>query len=205
MQTRVGATQFFTVGAGGAAHAAGTILKRSRGAAPLVLALAAGGCWSGPNALVQPPGEPRLIESGIQVHSTIDRARIETVDEPMRTVTLRPPGESASRSYRVAPSVKLDSLRVGDLVHASLTEDLAVYVPRDGHIPRQDGSASPQLPDARILTVDRSYRLLTVRFADGRKDTFKVGLGVKVDDMQPGDAILIRPVEIDRLSVRGQE
>jgi hypothetical protein len=49
--------------------------------------------------------------------------------------------------------------------------------------------------DAQVLSVDPSYRLMTLHFPDGRDETLKVSRQVKLDEMEPGDEVSIRPVE----------
>ena len=51
-----------------------------------VLALSA--CWTAPVATVQPKGEPRLIQGGIDVESVKNPAIVHSVDTSVRTVAL---------------------------------------------------------------------------------------------------------------------
>jgi hypothetical protein len=45
---------------------------------------------------------------------------------------------------------------------------------------------------ARVILVDRSYRLLTVMFEDGRTQTFKVPLPDTLEIIERGDNALVR-------------
>lgn len=56
--------------------------------------------------------------------------------------------------------------------------------------------------DARVLVADRSYRVLTVQYPNGQTDAFKVGLRTPMKDIEAGDAVVIRPVEIIEAHVR---
>ncbi len=168
---------------------------------PLVVlaTLSASGCWAPPRADVQPRGEPGLIEAGIRVESVVDPAIVQSVDVPSRTLVLVSNLRRSGQPYRVDPKVSgLSRLRAGDGVRATVIDDLSVYV-----LPADNGSGphSDSLrPDARVLSVDRSYRLLTVQYPDGHDETFKVRREVELRKMQPGDAVLMRPVELIALS-----
>lgn len=51
-------------------------------------------------------------------------------------------------------------------------------------------------PEARVLVVDPSYRLLTVQYPSGRTETFKIRLRTRINDIEPGDAVTIHPVGV---------
>jgi hypothetical protein len=158
------------------------------------------GCWTVPVATVQPKGEPRLIQSGIAVKSVKRPAIVQSIHRDAREITLLDGRERATVSYKVSPAVRnLSRLQVGDKVRATVDEQLTVYVLRDGEAPPPGIEGSLQNVDARVLLVDPSYRLLTVRYPDGYDETFKVGESVKLGEMAPGDAVSITPVEAIKL------
>jgi hypothetical protein len=168
----------------------------------VVAALAQSGCWSPPVANVQPKGEPRLIESAIVVESVKSHATIQSLDPQSRSITLLSPGETRPVTYSVGPHVgTLDRLKAGGRVRATVGEELTVYVQRDGRPPDTDGL--PSDVDARVLSVDRSYRLLTLRFPNGGDETFKVSGRVRLDEMEAGDAVSIRPIQATALRPKG--
>jgi starvation-inducible outer membrane lipoprotein len=45
-----------------------------------ITALILTGCWTPPNANVQPKGEPRLIQSGVSVEFVQEQATVQAVD-----------------------------------------------------------------------------------------------------------------------------
>jgi hypothetical protein len=152
------------------------------------MALVVAGCWSAPVANVQPHGEARLIQSAIPVKSVKDTAVVSSVDRSAGTIVLRTPGKAETSTYRLGPKVSgLEDIKVGDVVQATVAEDLTVYLLRDGQLP--DGTVSV---DARVLAVDPSYRLLRVQYPDGQNETFKVPLGTKLEQMESGDSVVIR-------------
>ena len=154
------------------------------------------GCWSAPTATVQPRGESRLIEGAIAVESQKPPAVIQSIDPDAHEMTVRAQAQTGPVTYRVSPAVRnLSGLQAGDSVRATVAEELTVYVSRDGQNQPSGTDGSPQTVDARVLSVDRSYRLLTLRFPDGYDETFKVSSSVKLDEMEAGDAVSIIPVE----------
>jgi len=172
---------------------------------PVVAALSLAGCWTPPTANVQPPGPPRLIQKGIVVRSVVRNAVVQSVDPDTRRVVMQVSGTPGTEVYRAGPNVSaLDHLTPGAKVSARVAEQLTVYVSPDGRLPGDNGT-TPAGTQAKVLSVDPSYRLLTLQQADGRTQTFKVGLEVELKQMQSGDAVMIQaPREIVSLSVRGR-
>jgi hypothetical protein len=158
-------------------------------------------CWTAPTVNVQPKREPRVIQGGIVVESVKDSATVRSVDIATRTVVVLIPGDSAEIAYKAGPEVSdLERIRAGDRVRAKVAEELTVYVLRDGRLP---GAAGPETieANARVLIVDPSYRLLTLQYPDGHKETFKVGLDVRLLQMEAGDAVVIRTIAAVDLKV----
>ena len=160
-------------------------------------------CWTPPNADVRPPGPSRLIQKGIVVISTLPRATVQSVDAQTRTIVLEVPGTPGLHSYRAGQQVSdLDRLRAGARVRATVSEELTVYVSSDGELPGTDGTPARKAPTARILSLDPSYRVMTLQKPDGQTEDFKVGLEVRLGQMQAGDQVLIQAPEIVSLSLR---
>ena len=169
---------------------------------PPLFALASvlAGCWTAPVATVQPNGEARLIQGGIGVQSVKEAAIVSSVDRNAGTIVLRTPGSAENSNYKVGPKVSsLDDITVGEVVQATVTEELTVYVLRDGQLP---GAGAPAV-HARVLAVDPSYRLLKLQYPDGENETIKVPLGTKLEQMEAGDSVVIRPVEVIALRRKG--
>jgi hypothetical protein len=174
-----------------------------RSSVALSVALALTGCWTAPVASVQPKGEPRLIQDGIAVKALKSSAIVRSVDATARRIVLSTPSDAAAVSYRVGPEVRaLDRIRVGDEVRATIAEELAVYVLRDGRLLRPGGATEAIASNARVLSVEPSYRLLTLQFPNGHTETLKVDRRVRLDEMAAGDEVVIRPVEILALQKR---
>jgi hypothetical protein len=168
----------------------------------LVAALLLGGCWTAPSADVRPPGPPRVIQKGILVTSVMRGAVVQSVDPDTRKIVLQAPGTTGTQVYRAGPNVSdLGHLTPGAKVRTKVAEELTVYVSPDGRLPGDEGKSSAGT-QAKVLSVDPSYRLLTLQRPDGRSQTFKVGLEVELNQMQSGDDVMIQaPGEIVSLSM----
>lgn len=153
--------------------------------------MALSGCWTAPSASVRPAGEPRVVAGTIQAEGLSTYAKVESVDRADGILGLRVSG--VTLYYGIGPRVRnLGSVHIGDEIRATIEEVLTVYVP-------QPGKQGRRPPDARVLVVDPSYRLLRVQYADGGTGTFKVGLHVPMTGIEAGDAVTIHPVEVVEL------
>lgn len=173
---------------------------------PLVSLAAAAllsGCWTPHNANVRPPGPPRVIQTGIVVNSALRHAIVQSVDAEKRTIVVQIPGTPGVHSYRAGLQVPdLNRLQAGARVRATVSEELTVYVSHDGRLPGSDGVPGGTESTAKILSLNPSYRVLTLQSRDGETQAFKVGLEVRLGQMQAGDEVLIRAPEIVSLAVR---
>ena len=135
-----------------------------------VFALTLTGCWTPPNANVQPAGKPGLIQGGIPVDIIQYPVTVEAVDADRRTISLKNAGGS-TKIFTVTESVQnFDQVKVGDLVKATVKAELSVYILDHGRLPNANGTTRPKTINfnAKVLTVDPSYRLLTLQFTNGR-------------------------------------
>lgn len=165
-------------------------------------ALTLTGCWTTPNAQVQPVGQPGLIQRGIMVESVKNPMTVAAID-PGHTITFKKP-DGAMAWYPLAPNLKkAEKVKAGDLVQPTMKESLDVYLLVNGRVPFAKGSSSGEVinTNAKVLLVDPSYRLLTLQYPDGSSETFKVGLEVKLRQMAPGDSVKVRTVEVTALSI----
>ena len=160
------------------------------------------GCWTPPTADTRPGGPSRIVDQRIIVRSMLPLAIVQSVDPATRTIVMQKSDASASRAYRVAPTVPdLTHISVGVKVCATVSEELTVYVSPDGRLPGAEVPSAATASKARVLSVDPSYRLLTLQDADGATETFKVGLKARLAQMQAGDDVMIQPLEVVSLSM----
>jgi len=145
-----------------------------------------------PSAGVIPSGNPRTVEGGIAIERVADPAKVEGVDRAARTVVLSAPGFPLA-TYNIGQGVlNWGDFQVGDRVRARIEEVLTVYV----------APVNGRPPDARVLVVDPSYRLLTVQYPNGLTEIFKLGLHTRMEGIEAGDSVTIRPVEVIEMRVQ---
>jgi len=176
--------------------------------AALMAACAAclGGCSTAPTAAPplngQARGQTRLIMEGVAVQSVRDALVVRSVDGATRTVIAMDPENHTETAYRAGPDVSnLDRIRPGDRIRATVAQRLTVLAgPGSGRV--ADEGAYCVDADARVLAVEPSYRLLTLQYPDGHRETFKVGIDVRLTRMAPGDGVLIRTVDTLALQVQ---
>jgi hypothetical protein len=177
--------------------------RRCRRAFPIVgVAAFLSGCWVPPSADVHPAAQPGVVAGVIEVERVADLARVVSIDRHAGTLRLSEPGIPVIVA-RIGRAVRhADTVRAGDEVRVTIKEALTVYIPSGIGGTAPDAAARSRGPDARVLVVDPSYRLLTVRYASGRKETFKVGLHTPMQVMAPGDSVAIRSQAVIDLHVR---
>lgn len=164
----------------------------------LWLAVAAGmlclsGCWMPPMAVLRQSVPPGPLGT-LQVETDVSYARIESVDCGARTVTLR--ALEPAGTYAVGSRVRnWESLRTGDAVNARIRLELAVYIPA--------ATDDPHRPAARVLNVDQSFRVITLQYASGASDDFKVDLKSPLRAVMPGATVDIHPLEVTSLGAMG--
>ncbi len=153
------------------------------------------GCWQAPRADVHPSGEPRVIQRSVAVES-IRSGIAHSVDPTARTIALLKPGDTAPQIYALASGTPVGAIKPGERVRLTLAERLTVYVQGVGEVAPEADGISPNSSDAKVLSVDRSYRLLTLLRTDGRRETFKVAVNVKLSEMQPGDDVAVESMQV---------
>jgi len=161
----------------------------------IIMVLSLSGCWTPPNANVQPGGEPRLIQGGVSAERSDVRAMVQTVDASARSLTLKF-SDGTVVTCAVSPQVKnFDQIKAGDQVRVTLAEKLAIYVLKDGQLPGAGGMEETIPVIARVQVVDPSYRLLTLQYLNGQTEIMKASLDAKLMEMQPGDAVALESAE----------
>lgn len=159
------------------------------------------GCWTPPNAHVQPPGEPRLIQSGVPASNNHARAVVESVETAQRILNLKLAGVTAV-TCAVSPSVEnLGQVQAGDEILVDLDLKLAIYVLKDGRLPGPDGKEEVIPFIAQVQSVDPSYRLLRMQYLNGKTDELKAGQEAKLMEMQPGDAVVLQSAEATKIKI----
>ena len=155
-----------------------------------------------PSASVRPHGKPRVIEEGIEVDQVADSATVESVDYATRTLALSARGTRLP-AYKIGRGVtNWIDVHAGDRVSATIKAVLTVYVAAANESGNPNAGVVSRAPDARVLVVDPSYRLLTVQYTNGGTETFKIGVHTRMKGIEAGDSVAIRPLEVIELRVR---
>jgi hypothetical protein len=176
------------------------ILKLASAALLPAALLLLAGCWTPPNANVQPKGQPGLIQDRIAVESIKEPATVQSVDAAARTLTLKFSNHTRA-TYKVGAQVKnFAQVQTGSQVEVAVNEELAVYLLVNGRLP--DGTTAETLGvNARVLLADPGYRLLTLQYPDGQNEVFKPGPGTRLEQMAPGDSVVVRPGEVTSIHI----
>jgi hypothetical protein len=169
-----------------------------------ITALLLTGCWTPPNANIQPKGEARLIQSEVSVESVQEQATVQAVDASQRIIRLKLSDGSlitCKVSQRVANFGQIQS---SDKVKVTLAEELAVYVLKDGRLPITGGTDEAVNFNAKVQSVDPSYRLLTLQYSNGQTEVLKTDLNAKLLEMQAGDAVVLQTAEAKAIRIQKQ-
>jgi hypothetical protein len=169
-----------------------------------VIALALTGCWTPHNDNVQPAGKPGLVQSGIPVQIIQEPVTVTAIDASRRTITLKR-DDGTAKIFTIGEAVKnLDEVKVGNIIKAEVKAELSVYILDNGRLPNADGTTRPKTINfnAKVLQVDPSYRILTLRFSNGHTMTIKAGLDVMLEKMAPGDDVVMRSSEVTAITIK---
>jgi hypothetical protein len=167
-----------------------------------VLALALAGCWTPPVANVQPKGDARLIQRAIPVVAVKNGVTVQSVDAERQTIILNFADGTTSTVGSGAAVANLSKIRAGDKIRATVAQELSVYVLRGGQLPGADGKLEFIKSDAKVLSIEPSYRLLTLQYPNRRVETLKVGLDADLHSMEAGDDVVIETTQLLALRVQ---
>lgn len=144
-------------------------------------------------------------------------ARVTAIDTAKRKVTLLGP-DGDKVTVKVGPeAVNFDQIRVGDLVNATVTEELVVYLDEEG-APPPDGSAAmvalapkgaqpgglvaeTTQVTATIMAIDTIARTATLQFEDGSSQTLRVRDDIDLSKHDVGERVVFQVTEMVALSV----
>jgi len=178
--------------------------------------LALTSCSSTPKA--PPPAEETTglsyqegVPGGVLVNTLKVSARVTAIDKGERKATLLGP-DGEKFTVKVGPeAVNFDQVRVGDLVNATVTEQLVVSL-SDKDAPPVGGesgvvmlapkgarpgglAAGTTTVTAKVTAIDQKKRTATLRFEDGRTKTFAVRSDVDLKHRKVGEQVVFRVTE----------
>ena len=160
------------------------------------------------------------VPGGVMVNTVDMSARVTAIDTANRKVTLLGP-DGDKVTVKVGPeAVNFDQIRVGDLVNATVTEALVVYLDEEGASPPDGSAAMVALAPkgaqpaglvaettqvtATVKTIDPTNRTATLEFGDGSTKTFPVRDDIDLSRRKVGEKVVFQITEMIAISVKKQ-
>ena len=177
-------------------------------------------------ATTTPPPPPQVsgttavqegVPGGVSVNSVEVTAKVTAIDKKNRKVTLLLP-EGDKETVKVPPeAANFDQIGVGDLVKATLTQQVVIYLDEEGAaIPdgyaagvalapkgAQPGGIVAQAVKvtATVTAIDRTNRTATLEFDDGSVKSFPVRDDIDLNQRRVGEKVVFLVTESVALSV----
>jgi hypothetical protein len=160
------------------------------------------------------------VPGGVFVNTVDVSARVTAIDKTKRKLTLLAP-DGEKHTVAVGPeAVNFDQIKVGDLVKATVTEELVIFMDDEG-APSAEGEAgvvalAPKGAQpgglvaqtaqviGTVVAIDRTNRTATLRFDDGATETFPVRDDIDLNQHEVGERVVFRVTEMVAISVEKQ-
>jgi hypothetical protein len=158
------------------------------------------------------------VPGGVLVGTYQETATVTAVDKEKRKITLAA-ADGSQAVFKAGPDVvNFDQIQVGDHVKATVTQQLVVYVRKNGE-PSTDGAATTValapvgakpgafVADtveitAKVTEIDLKHHTATLQFPDGSKKSFDVRPDVDLANQSVGQDVVIRTTEALAISVQ---
>ena len=157
------------------------------------------------------------VPGGVTVNSVEVTAEVTAIDTKNRKVTLLLP-DGEKETVNVPPeAVNFDQVRVGDLVKATLTEKVVIYLDEEGaSVPDGYAAGVALAPKgaqpggvvaeavkvtATVTAIDQVKRTATLRFDDGTTKTLTVRDDIDLSKRKVGEKVVFIVTEMVALSV----
>jgi hypothetical protein len=157
------------------------------------------------------------LPGGVIVNTLDVSSRVTAIDTSNRKLTLLGP-DGDKFTVKVGPeAVNFDQIRVGDLVNATVTEELVVYLDEEGaSVPDRAAAMVALAPKgaqpgglvaetvqvtATVTAIDRTNRTATLQFEDGSSKTFPVRDDIDLSKRKVGEKVVFRATEMIAISV----
>ncbi len=182
--------------------------------APLLLlpaALLLAGCWTNPYTIQPATGSPAFKGSMVFVDSHSAVATVASVDAASRQIVLHYTDGTSTTNIAGPEIINFDKIKAGDVVKGTVAEEIGIFIIKNGPPPSTDtgvliqGAAKGANPagvmvttidmNARVIMADRSYRMLTLKYANGQIKTFKVPLPYTLEHVAAGDDVVMRATQ----------
>jgi hypothetical protein len=169
------------------------------------------GCKTPPANPLATQSSPSLAGGTTVVKTSHEKAVVTDIAQGRSTLGLRS-SAGTTTTCKVAPQVaNLGQIQIGDKVKATLADAVTIFLVKNGPPPPagagvtvagtpeggQPASVLLQTTDsqAKVVNVDRSYRLLKLEYADGSRKEYKVALPDTLLGVQKGDEAVVRATE----------
>lgn len=157
------------------------------------------------------------VPGGVFVNTVEVSAKVTAVDTANRKLTLLlPDGEKTT--VKLGPeAINFDQIQTGDLVKATLTEELVVYLDEEGATAPDGAAAMVALAPkgaqpgglvaeavqvtATVTAIDPAKRTATLRFEDGHTKTFPVRDDIDLSQRKVGEKVVFLVTEMIAISV----
>jgi hypothetical protein len=157
------------------------------------------------------------VPGGVFVNTLDVSAKVTAIDTSNRKLTLLGP-DGDKFTVKVGPeAINFDQIRVGDMVNATLTEELVVYLDEEGTSAPDGSAAMVKLAPkgakpvgivagtvqvtGTVTTIDRINRTATLRFEDGNTKTFPVRDDIDLSRRKVGEKVVFQVTEMIAISV----
>jgi Cu/Ag efflux protein CusF len=189
-------------------------------AAPLAITTNAGASQPAPAS----GGHSVIVEEGVPGGTIVDtmevNAKVTAIDTEQRMLTLMTP-EGNEFNLRVGPeAVNFDQIQVNDVVTATVTKELIVFLDEEGAA-APDGAAEmvalapkgaqPGAVAAKtvqvtgtVTKIDATNRTATLRFENGQEKTFAVRDDIDLSKRTVGERVVFQVTEMLTIGVEKQ-
>lgn len=157
------------------------------------------------------------VPGGVFVNTVEMSAKVTAIDASNRKLTLLGP-DGDKFTVKVGPeAINFDQIRVGDMVNATLTEELVVYLDEEGAPSRDKAAAVVKLAPkgakpggivaktlqvtAKVTAIDQANRTATLQFKGGSTKTFPVRDDIDLSQRKVGEQVVFRVTEMIAISV----
>lgn len=160
------------------------------------------------------------VPGGVFVNTVDVSAKITAIDAANRKVTLLGP-DGKEFTVTVGPeAANFDQLRVGDLLNATVTEELVVFLGEESSAASDGAAAVVALAPkgeqpggvvaetmqvtATIKAIDPTRRTATLELEDGSSQTFPVRDDIDLSKRSVGEKVVFQVTEMIAISVEKQ-
>ena len=159
----------------------------------------------------------RSANEAIAVDTVTATDTVKSIDYATRTITLENPN-GVTETYRVGPDMtNFNQIHVGDQVHATVAESLAVGVRKAGVPPNAGETTTVALAPkgarpgmlmtkttevaAKVVDMDNANRTITLAGPAGGSMTIRVAPTVDLSNLKKGDDVVVRYTDAFALGV----